>query len=183
VAALAGMIIGWARGGCLDALGRAPLRALPLLGVAVVMVALAAAAPLPQTAARALYGAGYVLALAVVWHNRSHPWALPVFIGLGLNAVVIGLNGGRMPVAPDALGRMARELGLAAAATGLDARHAIAGPGTRLAVLGDIVAVSVGRFGVIASPGDLLMALGIAGFVQGQMGGARAGPPRRASNV
>ncbi len=150
---------------------------MPVLGAAVVMVVLAATAPLPQTVARVLQGAGYVLALAVLWHNRRHPWSFPVFVGLGLNAVVIGLNGGRMPVAPDALARVARGLGLPGAATGLDARHVIAGPGTRLAVLGDTVAVGMGRFGVIASPGDLLMALGIAGFVQGQMGGARAGPP------
>ena len=148
-----------------------------MLGAAVMMVVLAAAAPLPQTAARILQGAGYVLALVVLWHNRSHPWSVPVLIGLGLNAAVIGLNGGRMPVAPDALARMARGLAVPAATTGLDARHVIAGPGTRLAVLGDTLALGMGRFGVIASPGDLLMALGIAGFVQGQMGAARAGPP------
>lgn len=149
---------------------------MPVLGAAVMMVVLAAA-PLPQRAAPIFQGAGYVLALAVLWLNRSHPWSLPVLIGLGLNALVITLNGGRMPVAPDALARMARGLALPTTAAGLDPRHVIAGPGTRLAVLGDTLAVGMGRFGVIASPGDLLMALGIAGFVQGQMGGARAGPP------
>jgi hypothetical protein len=156
---------------------------MPVLGAAVVMVVLAATAPLPQRAASIFQGAGYVLALAVLWLNRSHPWSLPVTIGLGLNALVIGLNGGRMPVAPDTLARMARDLALPTTVAGLDARHVIAGPGTRLAVLGDTLAVGMGRFGVIASPGDLLMALGIAGFVQGQMGGARAGPRHCAPNV
>jgi hypothetical protein len=152
---------------------------MPLLGAAVTMALLALAVPLPHTVARVLQGAGYLLALVVLWHNRSHPWSLPILIGLGLNAMVISLNGGRMPIAPDALARLSRGIDLAGTVTGLDARHVIAGPGTRLAVLGDTIAVSVGRVGVIASPGDLLMALGLGGFVQGQMGGARAGPPPR----
>jgi hypothetical protein len=171
------VIIGWARGGRLEALERVPVRGLPLLGAAMAMALLALAAPLPQVVARALQGAGYLLALAALWHNRRHPWSLPVLIGLGLNAVVIALNGGRMPVAPDALARLSRGLGPAGAAIGLDARHVIAGPGTPLAVLGDTLAVGVGRTGLIASPGDVLMALGVGGFVQGQMVGARAGPP------
>ncbi len=171
------MIIGWARGGRIEALGRASLRGLPQLGVAVAMVLLALAAPLPQTVARVLQGAGYLLALAVLWHNRRHPWSLPILIGLGLNALVISLNGGRMPIAPDAFARLARGLDAAGRVTGLDARHVIAGPGTRLAALGDTIAVSAGRVGVIVSPGDLLMALGLGGFVQGQMARARAGPP------
>lgn len=178
------MIIGWARGGRLEALGRVPVRGLPLLGAAVVMALLALEAPLPQVAVRVLQGAGYLLALAALWLNRRHPWSLPVLIGLGLNAAVIALNGGRMPVAPDALARLSRGLDPAAAVIGLDPRHVIAGPGTRLAALGDTIAVGVGRAGVIASPGDLLMALGVGGFMQGQMIGARAGPPGRVdSNV
>ena len=161
-----------------------PVRGLPLLGAAVAMALLALAAPLPQIVAQALQGAGYLLALAALWHNRRHPWSLPVLIGLGLNAAVIALNGGRMPVAPDALARLWRGLDPAGAVIGLDARHVIAGPGARLAMLGDTIALGVGRAGVIASPGDLLMALGVGGFVQGQMAGARAGPPGPAdSNV
>jgi Family of unknown function (DUF5317) len=171
------VIIGWARGGRLEALGRVPVRGLPLLGAAVAIALLALAAPLPQIVARALQGAGYLLALAALWLNRRHPWSFPILIGLGLNAAVIALNGGRMPVAPDALARLSRGLDPTGAAIGLDARHVIAGPGTRLAVLGDTIAVGVGRAGVIASAGDVLMALGVGGFVQGEMVGARAGPP------
>ena len=171
------MIVGWARGGRLDSLGRAPVRGLPVLGAAVVMALLALGTPLPQIVARVLQGAGYLLALAALWLNRRHPWSLPVLIGLGLNAAVIALNGGRMPVAPDALARLSPGLDPAGAMIGLDPRHVLAGPGTRLPVLGDSIAVGVGRAGLIASPGDLLMALGVGGFVQEQMVGARAGPP------
>ena len=160
------------------------LPGLPLLGAAVAMTLIALAAPVSPIVARVLQGAGYLLALAVLWHNRRRPWSLPVLIGLGLNAAVIALNGGRMPVAPDALARLSRGIDPAGAVIGFDARHVIAGPETRLAVLGDTIAVGVGRAGVIASPGDLLMALGVGGFVQGQMVGARAGPPGPAdSNV
>jgi Family of unknown function (DUF5317) len=171
------VIVGWARGGRLEVLGRVPVRGLPLLGAAVAIALLALAAPLPQIVARVLQGTGYLLALAALWYNRRHPWSLPVLVGLGLNAAVIALNSGRMPVAPDALARLSRGLDPAGAGIGLDARHVIAGPGTRLAMLGDTIALSVGRAGLIASPGDLLMALGVGGFVQGQMVGARAGPP------
>ncbi len=153
---------------------------MPLLGVAVAMALLALAAPLPETVARILQGSGYLLALVVLWQNRSRPWSLPILVGLGLNTVVIWLNGGRMPIGPDALARLSRGIDLAGAAGSLDTRHALAGPSTRLAVLGDTIAVSVGRVGVIASPGDLLMALGLGGFVQGQMARARAGPPPEA---
>lgn len=178
------MVVGWARGGRLEALGRAPVPGLPLLGAAVALALIAHAAPVPRTAAGVLQGAAYLLALAVLWQNRRHPWSLPVLLGLGLNAAVLALNGGRMPVAPDALARLSRAVGPAGAWIGVDARHVIAGPGTRLADLGDTIVVGVGGAGVIASPGDLLMALGVGGFVQGQMVGARAGPPGRAdSNV
>lgn len=175
---LAGVIIGWARGGRLEALGRASIRGAWLLGAAVAMTLLGVAIPLPQTAAHILQGTGSLLALAVLWHNRRHPWSMPILIGLGLNTAVIWLNGGRMPIALDALARLSPAIDLTGAAGNLDARHVIAGPGTRLALLGDTVVLSIGRTGVVMSPGDLLMALGLGGFVQGQMARARAGPPR-----
>lgn len=180
---LAGVIMGWARGGRLEALGRASIRGAWLLGAAVAMTLLAVAVPMPQTAAHILQGSGSLLALAVLWHNRRHPWSLPILVGLGLNTAVIWLNAGRMPIAPDALARLSPAPDLSGPGGSVDARHVIAGPGTRLPLLGDTLVLSAGRAGVVLSPGDLLMALGLGGFVQGQMARARAGPPGAGSNV
>jgi len=146
---------------------------MPLLGIAVAMLLLARVTATPPVAARSLQGLGYLAALLVLWRNRAHPWALVIFVGLGLNALVIGLNGGRMPVSERALVGVTHLADPEAAAASLDARHFIVGPNTRLGQMGDVVAVSAWGIGAALSPGDLLMALGLAGFVQGAMCGER----------
>ncbi len=168
--------MGWVRGGRLDALGHASLRGMSLLGIAVAMILLARMPPTPAVAARVLQGAGYLAALAVLWQNRAHPWMLPILVGLGLNSLVIALNGGRMPISQDALMRVTHAIDPQAAAASLDPRHVTIDPGTHLAMLGDVVPLGVGALGTVLSLGDLLMALGLAGFVQAEMRAARAGP-------
>jgi hypothetical protein len=79
-----------------------------------------------------------------------------------------------MPVSGEALARIGHPAGVGAGSW-LASRHVLAGPGTRLVVLGDTLSARIGSAGVVASPGDLAMALGIAGFVQGRM---RNAPPR-----
>ena len=170
------MMIGWARGGRLGALGRTSLGGVPLLIAAVAMVLVARMPFLPAAAARVLQGAGYLAALAVLWQNRARPWTLPILLGLGLNTLVIALNGGRMPISAEALVRVTHVIDPAAASSGLDARHVIVGPGTPLAALGDILPLRAGAMGAVLSPGDLLMGVGLAGFVQAEMRVARAGP-------
>lgn len=149
---------------------------MPLLGVALALVLLARV-PAAPVAARVLQGLGYLAALAVLWQNRSHPWALVILIGLGFNALVIALNAGRMPVSERALARVTHAHDVGAAAAHLDARHVIVGPGTRLPRLGDVVPVGVWGIGAVLSPGDLFMAFGLAGFVQGAMCRARSEGP------
>ena len=53
-----------------------------------------------------------ILLLIFVWANRGLPgfWALG--LGLGLNLLVIALNGGWMPISPETLGRMYPERGI-----------------------------------------------------------------------
>jgi hypothetical protein len=156
---------------------------MSLLAAAVGMVVLARLPATPPGAARVLQGLGYLAALMVLWRNRSHPWAVVIFIGLCSNALVIALNGGRMPVAGRALARVTHGPG-PQAAVALDARHFIVGPGTRLPLLGDVVPVGAWGIGTALSPGDLLMAFGLAGFVQGEMCAARPRPPTdRRANV
>jgi hypothetical protein len=160
--------MGWVRGGHIAAIGRARLRAVPFLGVAVLLVLLARLPSLVPDAARVLGAAGYLTALIVLWQNRAQPWVIVIFLGLGLNSLVLSLNGGRMPVSGEALARIGHPAGVGAA-NWPTSRHVLAGPNTRLAVLGDTLSARIGSAGVVASPGDLAMALGIAGFVQSRM--------------
>ncbi len=46
-------------------------------------------------------------------------------------------------------------------------------------MLGDVVPLGVGALWTVLSLGDLLMALGLAGFIQAEMRAARAGPHGR----
>lgn len=118
-------------------------RALPLLGAAALLVLLARAPLAPASAGPVMLGAGYGAALLALWLNRDHPWIPVVLLGAFLNAVAILGNGGRMPVDGSAL--------------------------PPLSYLGDVLKVEVGGRGAIVSPGDVLMVVGIAGFVQAAM--------------
>jgi Family of unknown function (DUF5317) len=167
VAAAAGLAIGWARGGEFGTLSRHDFRAFPLLLVAVL---LDAAARIPGVAARSgpiVFGAAYITLLVVLLLNRRLPWLSLVLIGTALNTLVIIANGGRMPVSSQAL----RSAGGVAEAfrSGTDVFHVLAGPGTPLWMLGDIIGLDLRHMGWVVSPGDVLMALGIAGYLQWAM--------------
>ena len=166
-------MIGLARGGRLDGLFRISLRMVPLL---VVGIALVLAGGVPWGVSRlgpALVGAGYLAGLAMLWQNRGRPWIPILLIGAALNAAVILANAGRMPVAASMFERMGRPIP-ESLVVGSDPRHVLAGPGTALGWLGDRVAVHLGQFGVFLSIGDVVMAVGRAGFVQAALleGGA-----------
>jgi len=136
-----------------------------VLGVAFV---LAAQLPwLPAAAPPLLISAGYLAALAMLAVNRR-PWLLLVSAGAALNAAAIIANGGRMPVSPRALASAGRPVSRALIA-GADPRHLVETPATVLRALDDHVAFHIGSLAGIVSPGDLLMAIGVAGFVQAGM--------------
>jgi len=175
LAALAGLGIGWARGGRSGRLARLPLRAFPLLAFAVVLVLVARAPWTPSDVGRILTSLGYLAALGALWLNRARPWIRVVLLGTALNSIAILANGGRMPVSRGALLRLGGPLTVAVEA-GADPRHIFAGPATPFGFLGDLFTFHLGRFGVVLSPGDLLMAAGIAGLVQAAMRGEDSHP-------
>jgi hypothetical protein len=161
-----------------------------LLGTAIGLALIARLFPVPPGAARLLATCASLAALIAVWQNRHHPFGLLVCSGLALNSLVIILNGGRMPISAPAL------LGAAhgpypapdlSPAHFPGARYVVAGPETRLPVLGDVLPVGIGRVTMVVSPGDLLMGLGLGGFVQRQMReperAAARGPCRRPGAV
>ena len=180
-AASLGLLVGWARGGRLGGVARRRLYAFPLLGIAGVLVLLARTSWLPVGAGRLLVDGGYLVALLMLWYNRRRPWIPLVLTGTALNGLVILVNGGRMPIAPAALFGAGQPpiLGEHLAAGVVDQRHLLAGPGTPLALLGDSLPLHLGGFGTVASPGDLLMALGVAGYLGTAMslGGLPDAPP------
>jgi hypothetical protein len=79
-------------------------------------------------------------------------------LGLALNALVVGINGA-MPVSIDAAYRAG--VPTYDIAMGFDARHEIAGTGTAVRWLGDVIAVPLPARPEVVSPGDVLVAAGL----------------------
>jgi Family of unknown function (DUF5317) len=85
-----------------------------------------------------------------------------VTLGLVLNALVVSVNGS-MPVSVVAAARA--NVPTLEIAAGSDARHSIAGSGTKLRSLGDDIPVPLPLRPEVASPGDVLIAAGLGQLV------------------
>jgi hypothetical protein len=163
------LAIGWLRGGSLDRLGALPLRSRRLV----------VAALLAQLAGTVVGGPFYplglitsaVLVVAFLVRNRGIRGTGLVALGLLANALVVGANGA-MPVSAEAAGRAGT--GIQDLLTGADARHELAGPGTRLDWLGDVLPVPLPLRPEVISPGDVLVAAGLGQLVVLGMLGAGA---------
>jgi hypothetical protein len=179
---LAGAVAGWLNGGSLLRAGTAHLRWLwlaPLaLGMQVFLVR-TTGQEVPFWAGP-LHVASYVLLLVVVLRNRRQ-WGMPLIgLGLALNALVIAANGGLMPLSPERL-----EIRHAGSTVAIGERV----PGskdvllpraeTRLWWLSDtIVLPTGGPLPMVASPGDLVLAAGLAATVYGLMRPEASRPAR-----
>lgn len=154
-----GLLLGLAGGGRLSNLARLKFRQPWLLLLAIVVRYAVVFTPLNR-----VDGAQYVYALSLalivlwtVWHLRLLPGVWLVTAGGVLNLVVVLANGGRMPV--DAT-LAARQLGGVLVQRGNMGQYALMGPGTHLGFLGDWL--SLGPIPEAYSPGDVLIAMGIA---------------------
>src|SRR5437660_1324427 len=154
-----GLLLGIAGGGTLSNLARLKLRSPWLLVAAVVVRDVVIFSPLSR-----VEGAQYVysvsLALIVlwtIWHLKLLPGVWLVTAGGVLNLVVVVANAGRMPVAPDLA---LSQLGGALNQRGHIGQYTLMGPDTHLNWLGDWV--SLRPLPEAYSPGDLLIAIGIA---------------------
>jgi hypothetical protein len=166
LAVLAGILIGRLRGGRLANLARLSPRWLPLLVLAVAAVTAARVSAVPFWLARRLVTGGYVLAVAGLAANLRLPWLWLAFIGAVLNTAVIAANGGRMPVSAQVIRDVSARMVLGGATGPF---YVLAGPRTALAPLGDTLPLVAGGVGVILSPGDVLLALGVVATVQAGM--------------
>ncbi len=94
--------------------------------------------------------------------NRHLPGAGLFSLGLLANAAVVAANGA-MPVSLAAAARAGVDTRAIAAAA--DPRHTVAGRGTWARGLGDVVPVPLPLRPAVASPGDVLVAAGLAELV------------------
>jgi hypothetical protein len=159
VAIVAGVLIGLLRGGRVANLGEAAFRLWPLL---VLGIAVQGAAAFTGDAGIGvtLILVSYVLLLAFCVLNLRHAGMGVVFVGIALNLVVMGLNGG-MPVRREAI----VAAGITSSSDDVDVldfgtkRH-LETSDDHLTVLGDIIPVPVA--GEVLSFGDLAMSVGVA---------------------
>lgn len=145
------------RGGSLDNLAATKFGWTWILVVSLGLQ-VAAELSLPSETARPViagvlvvtYG-GAALFLAL---NRKLPGMIVAAAGLALNAIVISVNGA-MPVS-----RWAARVAGAPELTDMGAKHEIAGPGTVLPFLSDVIPIP--NTLLVVSIGDVILAIGVA---------------------
>ena len=161
------LAVGWARGGSLDRLGDMPLRSRRLVVAALLAQLLGTVVGGPFYPVGLALLAGLVVAFLA--RNRGIRGTGLVAAGLLAGALVVGVNGA-MPVSADAAARAG--VPIESIDAGLDSRHVVSGASTRLPLLGDVVPVLLPLRPEVVSPGDVLVASGLAQLV---VVGMRAG--------
>ncbi|HVF19875.1 MAG TPA: DUF5317 family protein [Mycobacteriales bacterium] len=165
---LGALLGGWLRGGSLGRLATLSLPGWPLvvgaLAVQLVGGLVAGADGRPAYPVALVLSA--VLVTAFVVRNRSVRGMRLVALGFVLNAVVVVANGA-MPVSSWAAARA----GISADAAIRGGRHEVAGPGTRLRPLGDVIPapMPIARLSSVLSPGDVVLAAGLGVLVLAAM--------------
>jgi hypothetical protein len=160
VVLLCAVLVGRVCGGSLDHLGALDLRRTRLVVAALAVQALGAVVGGPGYPVGLAGSAALATAFLVV--NRGVRGTGLVALGLGANALVVALNGA-MPVSPAAAARAG--VALDDVAAGLDRRHVVADEATSLPLLGDVVPVLLPVRPEVVSPGDVLVASGLAQLV------------------
>ncbi len=154
------LLLALATGGRFGQLGHLPLRHGWLVAVAV-------AAQLGGAFAGGSYyplglGASALLVAAFLLSNRGIRGTGLVALGLLCNALVVGLNGA-MPVSEHASGKAG--VSTQDLLAGTDPRHELASSSTTLRPLGDVIPVLLPWRPEVVSPGDVLVAAGLAQLV------------------
>ncbi|MCW2570748.1 MAG: hypothetical protein JWO88_806 [Frankiales bacterium] len=175
VALLVAVVVGWLSGGSLDRLGAMPLTSRRLVWGAFAVQAVGTVVGGP------VYPVGLAVSAGLVaWflaRNRGVRGTGLVALGLLSNALVVGLNGA-MPVSVEAAGRAGTTT--QHILIGDDPRHEIADRHTRLRALGDVIPLRAPRWPEVVSPGDVLLAAGLAQLVLVGMRTGR-GPAKHAA--
>jgi hypothetical protein len=173
VAIAVGVAVGLARGGRFADLGDAAFRVWPLLVLGIVVQG---AAAFTGDGAVPVILVSYVLLLVFCAANLHHAGMGVVLIGIALNVVVIGVNGG-MPVRQQAIVAAGIAEHDDVAALDFGAKRHLETNDDRLTTLGDIVPVPFA--GEVLSFGDLAMSVGVAAVLANLL--RRRRPPEVAS--
>lgn len=169
---LAALVTGALLGGRPSRLAELELRSPRLVVGALVVQLLGALVGGPVHAVGLACSAGLVLVFLRA--NRALRGTALVGLGLLANALVIAVNGA-MPVSAGAAARA----GVDVAAAVADGRHEPLTRASRLPALGDVVPVPLPVSPQVVSPGDLLVAAGLAWLVVAGM----TGTARRAAEA
>jgi hypothetical protein len=171
-------LLGFVLGGSISSLQTLPLRDRWLVAVAVaaqLIGGLGAWLAGSGTAYAVGLAVSALAALAFCARNLRIRGVPLVTLGLLLNALVVTVNGA-MPVSSAAAARAGTPI--ASIAAGNDPRHVVAGPGTTLRLLGDVVPIALPLRPEVASPGDVLVAAGLGELLCLGMRRRRVRPPR-----
>jgi len=170
-----GLALGVAAGGNILNLASVRMRLLQLLFLGLVVryatqYAIEIGITEADTYRLFLFGGGFLLLLIGLWVNREQPGLPLAFVGILLNAVVIVVNGGYMPVwepsvvaaglSPTEVGSTFHRIVSATPAGGIPSEFlAQAGP------LGDIIPIPFPFIQNVISIGDLFLGAGLGFFL------------------
>jgi len=162
-----GLLMRVASGRRLSDLGHARVRGEAGLMVLLIAQALLPLLRLSGVAARVgfvVWLATFPMLISVAWINRRQTGMPTLGVGLALNFAVIALNGG-MPVFPEAVAAVS---GAAASIPAGDFAHVLGTVATRLPWLGDVIPLAGPDWlRSVPSAGDLLLYIGVVGFIAG----------------
>ena len=160
------IIVALLRGGSLLNIAAVQLRWLPLVIIGFVLQLLIftpfARSPLVAFATVPIYLLSMFLLVIWVAANWRIPGMALIAIGLALNVIAIGTNGGHMPVAPESA-RYAGTIGNYTSDGALVANNSIATQdNVRFWLLTDIIAIPKQvPFATVISIGDVLLTIGV----------------------
>lgn len=157
-------------------------KSIDLYGIRLQKTWLIIIAFLVQTITRLLgiSGVGFVLKYSLItqvvvftllfvcfWFNKKYIGLWFVGLGASLNAMVMLINGGRMPVSMEAMQRVGVKEGIDMIVSGMDNKHTVLDSTTRLGFLADIIYLPgfIGWGMWVISIGDLVVALGMFIFI------------------
>lgn len=159
-----GLLIGWLRKGRIENLGYIPLRGVIwfiALGALDLMMQLTQA-PERRVLYQILIMGSALVALFLLMFNHRLPGVKLVLIGLVLNLLVMGANGGRMPVSTWAAQASGQGKFLPLLTSGESSRHVVLGPSTHLPYLADLIPIPPPYPAArVLSVGDLFVFIGI----------------------
>jgi len=160
IALVAGVVLGLVTGGRPRNVVRRPLRGIEALIGAVVLQAVPQLLEVSGTTGLACVLGSYVLLVAFALANIRLVGMPVILVGLVLNVVVIGLNGG-MPVRAEAIYTIDRHAQLDRIDFG--AKRHLEDADDRLTFLGDVLPVR--PIDQVLSFGDLILSAGVANVV------------------